>query len=149
MTTNQRKAISACMAGIPCRFDGQAKLTRAALELVERDEAILVCPEEMGGLPTPRRPAEIVGGDGEDVLLGHAKVLTADGEDVTAQYVAGAKKAADVVEDSKVNSALLKSKSPACGCSRIYDGSHSGTLVDGVGVFAAELKRRGIRVEEI
>lgn len=149
MTTNQRKAISACMAGIPCRFDGQAKLTRAALELVERDEAILVCPEEMGSLPTPRRPAEIVGGDGEDVLLGHAKVLTADGEDVTAQYVAGAKKAADVVEDSKVNSALLKSKSPACGCSRIYDGSHSGTLVDGVGVFAAELKRRGIRVEEI
>lgn len=137
------------MAGIPCRFDGQAKLTRAALELVERDEAILVCPEEMGSLPTPRRPAEIVGGDGEDVLLGHAKVLTADGEDVTAQYVAGAKKAADVVEDSKVNSALLKSKSPACGCSRIYDGSHSGTLVDGVGVFAAELKRRGIRVEEI
>lgn len=149
MTTNQRKAISACMAGIPCRFDGQAKLTRAALELVERDEAILVCPEEMGSLPTPRRPAEIVGGDGEDVLLGRAKVLTTDGEDVTAQYVAGAKKAADVVEDSKVNSALLKSKSPACGCSRIYDGSHSGTLVDGVGVFAAELKRRGIRVEEI
>lgn len=149
MTTNQRKAISACMAGIPCRFDGQAKPTRTALELVERDEAILVCPEEMGGLPTPRRPVEIVGGDGEDVLLGHAKVLTADGEDVTAQYVAGAKKAADVVEDSKVNSALLKSKSPACGCSRIYDGSHSGTLVDGVGVFAAELKRRGIRVEEI
>lgn len=137
------------MAGIPCRFDGQAKLTRAALELVERDEAILVCPEEMGSLPTPRRPAEIVGGDGEDVLLGRAKVLTTDGEDVTAQYVAGAKKAADVVEDSKVNSALLKSKSPACGCSRIYDGSHSGTLVDGVGVFAAELKRRGIRVEEI
>lgn len=148
MPKNQMKAISACMAGVPCRFDGKAKPVHTALELVERGEAILVCPEEMGGLSTPRPPAEIVGGDGEDVLAGRAKVLTADGVDVTEQYVAGAKKAADVIEERKVNAALLKAKSPACGCSKIYDGNHSGTLVDGTGVFAAELKRRGIHLEE-
>lgn len=136
------------MAGVPCRFDGQAKPTQTALELVELGEAILVCPEEMGGLPTPRPPAEIVGGDGEDVLAGRAKVVTADGEDVTEQYASGARKAADLIEQHKINAALLKAKSPACGCSKIYDGTHTGTLVDGMGVFAAELRRRGIEVEE-
>lgn len=142
------KAVSACMSGIPCRFDGQAKPTKTALELVERGEAVLVCPEEMGGLPTPRPPAEIVGGDGDDVLDGRAKVLTADGVDVTEEYVRGAQRAADVAEEHGVTSAVLKSKSPACGCSRIYDGTHSGTMVDGRGVFAAELIRRGISVHE-
>lgn len=142
------KAVSACMAGVPCRFDGQAKPTATAQELVERGEAVLLCPEELGGLPTPRPPAEIVGGDGDDVLDGHATVRTADGMDVTEEYVRGARRAADLAQEHGVTSAVLKSKSPACGCSKIYDGTHSGAMVAGRGVFAAELLRRGIAVEE-
>lgn len=143
------KLVSACLAGIPCRFDGKAKPLAAAQTLVASGCALAVCPEQVGGLPTPRPAAEITGGDGSDVLAGSARVVTAAGADVTEHFINGARTAAQRAVDAGVDEALLKSKSPACGCTRIFDGTHSGRLKEGHGVFAAALKERGIRVTEV
>lgn len=143
------KLVSACLAGIPCRFDGNAKTSSAVQDLVSTGRALPLCPEQLGGLPTPRPAAEIQGGNGADVLAGSAKVMTFDGEDVTEQFIKGAEEAANQAVEAGVSEALLKSKSPACGCTRIFDGTHSGRLTDGQGVFAAALEKRGIRIVEI
>ncbi|WP_413562292.1 DUF523 domain-containing protein [Catenulispora pinistramenti] len=97
-------------------------------------------------MPTPRPPAEIVGGDGNDVLDGTAHIVTADGEDVTAAFVAGAEAVAKFAADHGIARAVLQDRSPSCGCGRIYDGTHTGELVDGDGVLAALLKRQGVEV---
>ena len=81
--------ISACLLGVRCRYDGGDSRNETAIKQSETVELIPVCPEEVGGLPTPRSPAEIVGGDGDDVLNGKAKVMTVDGTDVTAAYLKG------------------------------------------------------------
>ena len=111
-----------------------------------RGEAVPVCPEEESGLPTPRPAAEIVWGTGEDVLNGRARVLTTEGEDVTAYFLHGAQYAADVAAANGIEVAVLKANSPSCGCGRIYDGTFSGAVMDGDGVTAALLKRKGVRV---
>lgn len=108
-----------------------------------------MCPEVLGGLSTPRRPAEIVGGDGADVLDGRAVVVTDEGEDVTEEFVAGARAVADLAAEHGIERAVLQSRSPSCGCGSIYDGSFGGTLVDGDGVLAALLVRRGVTVTSI
>ena len=131
-------AVSECLRGTPCRYDGMAKPNKGARELVKAG-AVCICPEVLGGLDTPRSPAEIQGGDGFDVLCGKAKVVNKAGEDVTAQYVKGA----EIVLE-----AVLKEKSPSCGSSLIYDGSFTGTLRPGVGVTAALLLRNGITVRD-
>ncbi|SNU00872.1 Protein of unknown function [Ruaniaceae bacterium KH17] len=98
---------------------------------------------------TPRPPAEIVGGDGHDVLYGDAKVLTIDGEDVTEEFVDGARVVAGMAEERGIRRAILQARSPSCGCGSIYDGTHSGELIEGDGVLAAVLKERGIQIEEL
>ena len=108
--------------------------------------AVLVCPEEDGGLGTPRPPAEIVGGDGADVLEGRARVMTRGGRDVTAEYVAGARIALDAARAAGAETAILKARSPSCGKGSIYDGSFTRTVKDGDGVTAALLKAHGIQV---
>jgi len=138
--------VSACLAGCECRFDGGANPTRKVSELVAQGRAIQVCPEEGGGLPTPRPPAEIVGGDGHDVLAGRARVMTQDGRDVTEMYVAGAQKALAVARTAGVTKAILKSRSPSCGSGVIYDGTFSRTQIEGDGVTAALLQAHGIEV---
>jgi len=115
----------------------------------ETSELIPVCPEEAGGLPTPRPPAEIVGGDGEDVLNGKAKVMTVDGRDVTDAYLKGAHHALQVAQAHGATQVILKARSPSCGCSDIYDGTFSGTLTSGDGVTTALLKRHGITVTSL
>ena len=100
----------------------------------------------LGGLDTPRSPAEIQGGDGFDVLCGKAKVVNKAGEDVTAQYVKGAEIVLELCKKYGVTEAVLKEKSPSCGCGRIYDGTFTGTLTDGDGVTAALMKENGIKV---
>jgi uncharacterized protein YbbK (DUF523 family) len=107
---------------------------------------VLVCPEVDGGLGTPRPPAEIVGGDGADVLAGRARVVTSGGADVTGAYVAGARRALAVAQESGARAAILKSRSPSCGKGGIYDGSFSRSLRAGDGVTAALLRANGIEV---
>ncbi|HEX2295531.1 MAG TPA: DUF523 domain-containing protein [Actinomycetota bacterium] len=138
--------VSACLAGRACRFDGSANGDDDVGRLVAEGRAVLVCPEVDGGLGTPRPPAEIVGGDGADVLAGRARVVTAAGADVTDAYVAGAHRALKAAQEAGATSAVLKARSPSCGKGRIYDGSFSRTVRAGDGVTAALLRRHGIDV---
>jgi uncharacterized protein YbbK (DUF523 family) len=139
--------VSACLAGKPCRYDGKAKPNDEIVALYKRGEAVLVCPEEMGGLPTPRVPSEIEHGSGVDVLIGNARVVAKDGRDVTKEFVLGAQKTLNTARLCGAKRAILKAKSPSCGCGTIYDGTFSGKLREGDGVAAALLKQNGVEVE--
>jgi uncharacterized protein YbbK (DUF523 family) len=138
--------VSACLAGRACRFDGSANPDDFVSRLVAAGRAVLVCPEVDGGLGTPRPPAEIVGGSGDDVLAGRARVVTADGSDVTRAYIAGAQRALEEARRSGAKVAMLKARSPSCGRGAVYDGTFSRTLTAGDGVTAALLRREGIEV---
>ena len=141
-----RYVVSACLVGQPCRYDGRSNLRPEIAELVHCGLAVAVCPEVMGGLPIPREPAEIVGGDGYDVLNGSAKVISVSGKDVTAEYISGAQEALKLCMENGVTHAMLKANSPSCGCGCIYDGSFTGGKRNGDGVTAALFKRNGIAV---
>lgn len=136
MAEKQAILISACLLGEPCRFDGKSKLNRAAAALGEQYRLIPVCPECMGGLPTPRPPSERCG----------KRVVNRLGEDVTAAFEKGAEEALASARLHKCRLAVLKEKSPSCGCGKIYDGSFTGRLTDGDGVTAELLMRHGICV---
>lgn len=139
--------VSACLAGRACAYDGTARPRDEILELVREGRAVLVCPEDEGGLGTPRPVAEIQDGDGGDVLDGRARVLTDDGVDVTAEYLEGARIAVQRALQNGCKVAVLKARSPACGCGAIYDGTFSNTLRKGDGVAAAALKRAGLEIQ--
>lgn len=109
-------------------------------------KAIHACPELLGGLNVPREPAEIIGGDGFDVLDGQAKVLTAGNKDVTAAFVKGAEATLKILLTENIDTVILKANSPSCGNNQIYDGTFSGTKKQGVGVTTALLIRNGIKV---
>ena len=128
--------ISACLAGRPCRYDGTACAVPELKRLVEAGLAIAACPEELGGLTTPREPAEIRQG----------RVVTRQGRDVTAQFERGAEAALTIVLAQNIRRAILKERSPSCGLGSIYDGTFSKTLVPGSGVTAALLTENGITV---
>ena len=128
--------VSACLAGIACRYDGRSNLRPEIAELVRRGEAVPVCPEVLGGLPTPRTPSEQKDG----------RVVFATGEDVTQEFTAGAEAALYIAEEYGCCAAVLKARSPSCGCGRIYDGSFTHTLVDGDGLFAALLRKKGFQL---
>jgi len=130
------KIVSACLAGVKCRWDGEARPCKKVIDMVERGEAILVCPEQLGGLATPRIPVERKG----------EKVLGEDGSDFSAEFKEGAIEALKIANLVGCSEAILKSKSPSCGCGKIYDGSFSGVLIEGDGVFAELLKKNGIKV---
>ena len=141
--------ISACLLGRPVRYDGKGKLL--ADPLIERWKAegrlVGYCPEQAGGLPTPRPPAEIEGGmNGEDVLAGRARVMEVTGGDVTQAFVEGGKKAVAFAREQGCEAALLIDGSPSCGSGFIYDGSFSGTRHPGFGVTAALMREAGIRI---
>ncbi|ADL08146.1 DUF523 domain-containing protein [Thermosediminibacter oceani] len=138
--------ISACLAGFNTRYDGKNSFSEVFEELVRRGKAIPFCPEQAGGLPTPREPSEIIGKDGFEVIEGKARVLTRDGKDVTEQFLKGARETLKLANITGAEAAILKSKSPSCGCKKIYDGSFRGVLKDGLGVTAAYLKSHGIEV---
>ena len=142
----KRVLISACLLGVKCRHNGRDSKSEEVLERFGGDELIRVCPEQLGGLSTPRPPAEIVDGDGADVLDGSASVITVDGEDKTSEFLGGAHQALEIAKSHNATHAVLKSKSPSCGCGQIYDGTFSGNLGVGDGVTAALLRRHGINV---
>ena len=138
--------VSACLLGIPTAYDGDARLQEELIALAARGRVVPVCPEVAGGLGVPRPPAEIVGGDGDDVLDGRARVVTVAGEDVTAAYLRGAECALATARRYGITAAILKQRSPSCGSTCIYDGTHSRRLVAGRGVTAALLRRHGVTV---
>ena len=128
--------ISACLLGLPCRYDGASKPQLWVEELARRHELIPMCPEQMGGLPTPRNPSERRGD----------RVVMRTGEDVTEQYRRGAACALRLYQRLGCKAAVLKERSPSCGCGAVYDGTFTGTLTAGDGVTAALLQAHGIRV---
>ena len=138
--------ISACLAGENVRYDGQNCLNHILKKLVEQHTAIFMCPEIMGGLSIPRLPAEIVGGDGHDVLLGHAQVINAHGQDISSAFIQGAHKTLDYACMHQVTHVILKANSPSCSSNMIYDGSFQGLKILGQGVTAALLTQHGFIV---
>ena len=130
--------ISACLLGTPCRYDGKSKPMDAVLlaALKEKYELLPVCPERMGGLPTPRTPSERVG----------ERVIMENGADVTEEYRRGAEEALRLAQEHGCTMALLKERSPSCGSGEVYDGTFSRTLTPGDGVTAEVLKAHGITV---
>ena len=128
--------VSACLCGVACRYDGGASTVASLARLSARGFALAVCPEADGGLPIPRPPCE----------LNNGRALTRDGEDLTANFTAGAAHALRLAREYSLRFAILKEKSPSCGGTVIYDGSFSRTLVPGQGIAAALLQTHGIQV---
>jgi len=142
------QAISACLLGIPCRWNEKNKENKQAIKEFLKGKTLIICPEIMAGLPTPRPACEIVGGDGKDVLENRAKILDREGNDYTDEFVKGAKLALDFIKENKIKKVLLKSGSPSCGAANIYIGDFSGNKKEGLGVFAALLQAHGIEIQE-
>ena len=133
--------VSACLLGKNCRYNGgHSRIS----ELDELDvDFIPVCPEEAGKLGTPRPAAEMQGSS-ENILKGYARILTNDGNDVTKQFIQGAKKSLEVGLTSGTEVAILKSHSPSCGVGEVYDGSFTHSLTDGNGIFSHLCRESGI-----
>lgn len=128
--------VSACLLGKNCKYNGGNNLNQGVLEFIEGHEVIGVCPEQLGGLSTPRLPAEIVDG----------VVTNKEGVSVDNEFRKGAQEALAVALENKVDLAILQSRSPSCGVKEIYDGSFNGMKIKGQGVFAKLLSARGIKV---
>lgn len=128
--------VSACLLGKNCKYNGGNNLNQRVLDFIEGHEVIGVCPEQLGGLSTPRLPAEIVAG----------VVMNKEGVSVDAQFRKGAQAALAASLENKVDLAILQSCSPSCGVKEIYDGSFSGKKIKGQGVFAKLLSAHGIKV---
>ena len=131
-----RIIVSACLLGCECRYKGDGCENEAVLALAKKHTLIPVCPEQLGGLPTPRDPSEIVG----------EKVMSCNGRDVTAEYMRGAETALRIAKINRAKTAILKAKSPSCGKGLIYDGTFTGNKVPGDGVTAKLFAENGIRV---
>jgi len=128
--------VSACLLGTPCRYDGRSKADARIQALAEKYELVPVCPEELGGLPTPREPSERQG----------ERIVMRSGRDVTAEYRRGAEAALALCLQNGCKAAVLKEKSPSCGCGQVYDGTFSRRLIEGDGVTAELLKAHGVAV---
>ena len=128
--------VSACLAGVHCRYDGDSKPCEAVIRLVAEGKAVPVCPEQLGGLTTPRLPAEQIGD----------RVMRNDGVEVTAEFRRGAQEALTIARLVGAKAAILKARSPSCGSGKVYDGSFSGKLIGGNGVFAELCKNNRLDV---
>lgn len=138
--------ISSCLGGIACRYDGNSNTVAELKKMMAQEQAAGICPEVLGGLPTPREPAEIIGGDGFDVWLGTAKVVSRKGEDVTENFKKGAVLAYEKLAELDIDCLVMKANSPSCGSRYIYDGTFSGNKRDGAGVAAAYFINHGLEV---
>lgn len=135
--------VSACLIGVNCTYRGDNNLSFKLLELVDRFVFLPVCPEQLGGLPTPRPRAEVT--TSKDWLASKI-VLDQSGNDVTSNYEKGAEEVLKIAKLSGSSIAVLKSRSPSCGCRGIYDGTFSGVMIDGMGITAELLMKNGIEV---
>ena len=137
---------SACLLGVKCRYDGKSKGNDKIILLSKKEILIPVCPEQLGGQSTPRPDAEIVGGDGNDVLNLKANVIEPNKNNVTKEFIMGAEEVLRIAKILDVKEAILKQQSPACGCGQIYDGTFSKKIIKGDGVTTALLKKHNINV---
>ena len=130
------KICSACLLGHPCRYDGKSKPNKIVIQLSKVVKLIPVCPEELGGLPTPRPASEISNG----------KVTTCEGTDVTAEFQKGAEAVLKIAKENNCTEAILKQRSPSCGCGQIFDGTFSETKIAGDGITTRLLKENNIKI---
>jgi len=138
--------VSACLSGVKCRYDGQSRDNECVKKLVGQRKAIPLCPEVLGGRPVPREPVEITGGTAEDVFSGKAVIRDKNGADVTTDVMKGVAEVLAAVRRLNIDTVVLKTKSPTCGCGQVYDGTFSGKLIDGDGILTAALIKEGIKV---
>lgn len=134
--------VSACLLGINCRYDGKNRKNHEIVKFLKGKEFIMVCPEELGGLSTPRIPCEIV----NNTINENVKVINKNGEDLTENFLKGANKVLDIAKSKGIKKAILKAKSPYCGKGLIYDGSFTAKLVKGDGITAKLLKENKIEI---
>ncbi|WP_455685008.1 DUF523 domain-containing protein [Thomasclavelia sp.] len=128
--------VSSCLAGVRCTFRGEHNLIEVIKEMVARKEAVMICPEVLGGMSIPRNPCEIR----------NDKVIDITGEDKTMEYKLGAKRSLEILKKYDIDVVLLKAYSPSCGKNKIYDGSFTHTLKDGDGITCQLLEKNGIIV---
>ena len=141
--------ISACLAGRNVKYNGSNNAVSWLCEWIKRhkEKVLLVCPEVMGGLPTPRLPAEIQFLEANSVAVPEKRrVVNKAGEDVTEQFLLGAERVLELVKQHHITSAIMKANSPSCSGFYIYDGTFSGTKVAGQGITAALLMEHGVKV---
>lgn len=130
--------VSSCLLGLACRYDGKEKEYEGIHEFLKGKPYLPICPEQMGGLPTPRPAAEIVSFD-------PLKIMT-ESSDVTAEFIKGVEEVKKLIQPHDIELAILKSKSPTCGCYEIYDGTFSRQLIKGSGILADMLMKKHIKV---
>ena len=141
----ERILVSACLLGDKVRYDGGDSAVHGLLDRwVDEGRVVPFCPECAGGLPTPRAPAEISGGDAGALFRGEGKVINREGDDVTAPFVAGAEQALAACGQHRIGIAILKEKSPSCGTHQVYDGSFSHRCIPGRGITAWLLAHHGV-----
>ena len=132
----EKVLVSACLLGVDCKYNGGNNYDEEIFKELEKYELIPVCPEIFGGLSTPRKPSEIVGD----------KVINNEGLDVTNNFKRGAEETLELAKKLGVKKAILKAKSPSCGNGKRYDGTFTGTIIDGDGITTKLLKENGIEV---
>lgn len=138
--------VSACLLGLNTKYNGETNSHSVIQKYSSSGRFIPICPEQLGGLPTPRQAVEIIHGTGQKVLLGQSSIQGEHGEEVTFQFIQGAKEVLKIVEMVTVTAAILKERSPSCGVSYIYDGSFTHRIIPGQGVTSALLEQHNIPV---
>ena len=134
--------VSACLFGMNCKYDGGNNLSEKVRQLKDDHTLILVCPEQLGGLDTPRLPSEIQMESDQK----KPRVISSDGEDVTEAFVRGAEITLNIAKVHECKLAIMKENSPSCGVKKVYDGTFSEKLVDGSGMTSKMLMAHGIKV---
>lgn len=137
--------ISACLCGVNCKYNGNNNLSERCLKLFKEGKAVLVCPEQLGGLSTPRNPVEL-DNIASEVIEGNGKALSNKGEDVTEQFLNGAYETLKIARELGATKAILKEGSPSCGSNYIYDGNFTGNKISGKGITAQILENDGVIV---
>ena len=138
--------ISACLCGVNCKYNGSNNYNEICDKLFTSGKAILVCPEQLGGLPTPRIPSEIIGESSNILNNNNGSVIDKNGNDVTLQFVKGAKETLQIAKKLNIKKAILKDGSPSCGVNYIYNGNFNGSKIKGMGLTAQLLKESSIDI---
>ena len=137
--------ISACLCGVNCKYSGKNNLNEKCMKLFREGKALLVCPEQLGGLSTPRNPVEL-DSLAKEVVEYDGKALDNAGNDCTKQFLDGAYETLRIAKEAEINKAILKDGSPSCGCNFVYDGTFTGNKIEGKGITAYVLEQEGINV---
>lgn len=138
--------ISACLCGVNCKYNGLNNYNEICDKLFTSGKAILLCPEQLGGLPTPRIPSEIIGESSNILNNNNGSVIDKNGNDVTPQFVKGAKETLQIAKKLNIKKAILKDGSPSCGVHYIYNGNFNGSKIKGMGITAQLLKESSIDI---